>query len=424
MMKKQIMSLALALTLLLGLSCLSSTALAAEQTVVHAANTQELTAAIENLQSNTKIELEGKDYNCFMYLDGLENITIQGTTGTRILSDDGGDEVMMFYDCKNVTLSGLTLGHDVPQEAGCSSGVINAGNTDLTIVGCDIFGCGVNGLTLYGGTTTMRDSTIRDCSDYILEVGNGTSAAFQNCVFSGNNYKNVSWADAISAYAWDADVNLTFTDCTFRNNKNATFISEDGGSENAKVNYTLNNCLFENNGWSAPVSNGAGASSGTTAPATPSEPTAPAQPVQPAGVTAAPTAASVLVDGEAVAFDAYSIDGNNYFKLRDLAYVLNATPKQFSVDWDGAANAISLTSGAAYAPVGGEMTAGSAESRTAAPTASKILLDGAEVAFTAYNIGGNNYFKLRDVGQALDFGIGWDSASKTITIETAAGYTA
>jgi hypothetical protein len=51
------------------------------------------------------------------------------------------------------------------------------------------------------------------------------------------------------------------------------------------------------------------------------------------------------VNGQSVAFNAYNIDGNNYFKLRDLAYALNGTEKQFEVGWDGAANAISLTSG-------------------------------------------------------------------------------
>ena len=45
--------------------------------------------------------------------------------------------------------------------------------------------------------------------------------------------------------------------------------------------------------------------------------------------------------GEKKAFDAYNIEGSNYFKLRDLAYVLNGTDKQFEVGWDAAANAIS-----------------------------------------------------------------------------------
>jgi hypothetical protein len=55
--------------------------------------------------------------------------------------------------------------------------------------------------------------------------------------------------------------------------------------------------------------------------------------------------------------------------------------------------------------------------------ASTIILDGRKVPFTAYNIGGNNYFKLRDIGAAFDFGVDWDGAQNTIVIDTSKGYT-
>jgi hypothetical protein len=99
------------------------------------------------------------------------------------------------------------------------------------------------------------------------------------------------------------------------------------------------------------------------------------------------------------------------------------TRKPFEVGWDGAANAISLTSGKLYTPVGGEMLIGGAGDKAAKPTTSKILLDGKEVKLTAYNINGNNYFKLRDIGQAFDFGVDWDGARNTIVIDTSKGYT-
>ncbi|MDR1571829.1 MAG: S-layer homology domain-containing protein [Clostridiales Family XIII bacterium] len=144
----------------------------------------------------------------------------------------------------------------------------------------------------------------------------------------------------------------------------------------------------------------------------------------PAGALAAqPTASTVLVDGKDIAFDAYNIGGSNYFKLRDLAYVLSGTEKQFEVGWDGAANAIALTSGKRYTAVGGEMEGKGSGSRSAAATSTKIYLDGKEVTLTAYNIGGNNYFRLRDIGQAFGFGVDWDGAKNTIVIDTGKGYT-
>ena len=103
--------------------------------------------------------------------------------------------------------------------------------------------------------------------------------------------------------------------------------------------------------------------------------------------------------------------------------MLNGTEKQFEVGWDNASKTITLTSGSAYTANGSEMAKGSG-TQSASVSASKLLIDGKEVSLTAYTIGGNNYFKLRDIGQAFDFGIGWDNASKTITIDTSTGYTA
>ena len=141
-----------------------------------------------------------------------------------------------------------------------------------------------------------------------------------------------------------------------------------------------------------------------------------------AGATAQPTQSKVLINGKNTAFDAYNINGNNYFKLRDLAYALSGTPKQFDVGWDAAKNAISLASGKPYTITGGEMASKGSGNKTASPTSSKIYLDGKEVSFTAYNIDGNNYFKLRDIGQAINFGVGWDAASNTVTIDMKTGY--
>lgn len=139
--------------------------------------------------------------------------------------------------------------------------------------------------------------------------------------------------------------------------------------------------------------------------------------------TATPTASKVLVNGNEVAFDAYNINGNNYFKLRDLAYIINGTQKQFEVGWDGANNAISLTKGKPYTSTGGEMAIRAIkENKTANPTSSKIYLDGKEVSFTAYNIDGNNYFKLRDIMKTFDVFVGWDGSTNTITLDTSKGY--
>ncbi|GAA3410576.1 hypothetical protein ACFFNY_21415 [Paenibacillus hodogayensis] len=143
----------------------------------------------------------------------------------------------------------------------------------------------------------------------------------------------------------------------------------------------------------------------------------------PTPVTAAPTAAKVVVNGKNVAFEAYTIEGNNYFKLRDLAMSVNGTDKSFEVSWDAAKNAIALTSKKAYTPDGSELgVSGKPVSQQVTETTANVTLDGKDVKFTAYLIGGNNYFKLRDVAQLMNIGVTWDATAGSIGIDTKAAY--
>lgn len=137
---------------------------------------------------------------------------------------------------------------------------------------------------------------------------------------------------------------------------------------------------------------------------------------------AQPTASKVLVNGTETSFEAYMIDGNNYFKLRDLAKVVSGTEKQFEVTWDGDKKAINLISNKAYTPVGGEMASGDGAEKTPVLNTSKIYKDGQEITLKAYTINENNFFKLRDIAKAFDIGITWDSETSTVGIDTSIGY--
>lgn len=53
----------------------------------------------------------------------------------------------------------------------------------------------------------------------------------------------------------------------------------------------------------------------------------------------------------------------------------------------------------------------------------KIMLDGNKADITAYNINGNNYFKLVDLAKAVDFNVQYDSATNTVYIDTEKQYT-
>lgn len=125
------------------------------------------------------------------------------------------------------------------------------------------------------------------------------------------------------------------------------------------------------------------------------------------------------VNGELIDCDKYNIDGSNYFKLRDLACLLSGTGSQFNVGYDANAQAVIVTTGESYVSVDGDLVIGADRSRSAVISAQTIYIDGEKVTnLSAYNIGGNNFFKLRDLGAALGFNVDYDAASDTAIVES------
>ena len=137
---------------------------------------------------------------------------------------------------------------------------------------------------------------------------------------------------------------------------------------------------------------------------------------------AIPTNNSLTVNGKAVDPVAYKIDGANYFKLRDLAALLNGTEKQFDVGYDGAARTAAITTKKGYTKLPTDLQPAPAGEQTAVVTNDSVLLDGKPVQLTVYKVNGANFFKLRDLGQALDFYVGYDGAAKSASIDTSRSY--
>ena len=63
------------------------------------------------------------------------------------------------------------------------------------------------------------------------------------------------------------------------------------------------------------------------------------------------------------------------------------------------------------------------ESLKATLSTNRILVDGQEARLTAYNIDGNNYVMLRDVGRTVGFNVYWDSDAKCVQVESGKPYT-
>lgn len=132
------------------------------------------------------------------------------------------------------------------------------------------------------------------------------------------------------------------------------------------------------------------------------------------------------VDGRRAGCEAYSIEGSVYYKLRDIALLLRATGSRFSVEWDSEARAVRVSTGENYEPDGSELDwSGGDQSATAVPSSQTLLIDGVERDdLPAWNIGGNNYFRLEDLGAALGFQTDYDEASDTAILRSRAYYAA
>lgn len=141
-------------------------------------------------------------------------------------------------------------------------------------------------------------------------------------------------------------------------------------------------------------------------------------------VSAEPADSEILINGVSTKFQAYLINGYNYFKLRDIAKVISGTEKQFEVSWDKDKNAISLITGQPYTSSGDELRIyDNNKNQTGTETQSVVYLDGKEKTFVAYLINDYNYFKLRDLAEAFNFEVGWDGTTKTVSVNTDSEYT-
>ena len=127
---------------------------------------------------------------------------------------------------------------------------------------------------------------------------------------------------------------------------------------------------------------------------------------------------NLTVNGVPIRCEMYNIDGYNYFKLRDLAYLLSGTGSQFSVGYDNATNTVRINTGRAYVSNGSELLFdGSDKSSSAVVSPQSILIDGRQTdGLSVYNIGGNNYFKLRDLGEVVGFDVDYVAKTNTAVV--------
>ena len=138
------------------------------------------------------------------------------------------------------------------------------------------------------------------------------------------------------------------------------------------------------------------------------------------GVIAVPTrdkGQAVYVNDARVYPTGYNIADNNYFKLRDIGTLVG-----FGVEWNGETQTVEIST-ARTTPSTEGISDTAASGAVAKISDQRITVDGVQVNMTAYQIDGNNYVKLRDIGKQVNFGVGYDNATASVRIDTDAPYT-
>ena len=123
----------------------------------------------------------------------------------------------------------------------------------------------------------------------------------------------------------------------------------------------------------------------------------------------------ITLNGNEVTIYGYNINGENYFKLRDLAAVLKDTDNKFAVEYKD--NKITLTKGADYTVLDTDQKAVKADAK-AELTNDKVFLADKELDLKAYKLDGSNFYRLKDLGENLGFGVAYDEKTNTVLLTT------
>lgn len=129
------------------------------------------------------------------------------------------------------------------------------------------------------------------------------------------------------------------------------------------------------------------------------------------------TTAAVYVNDQRAAISGYTIGGEDYFRLRDLAAALSETSCRFDVTWNQEEKLVEVTRGVPYSgDVSGERLAETAE---AAPSTAGLLADRRIMELTGYNVQGSTYYRLGELSDLLGFDVFW--AEEDICLYTGLG---
>lgn len=128
---------------------------------------------------------------------------------------------------------------------------------------------------------------------------------------------------------------------------------------------------------------------------------------------------NVSLDGRNLQINAYLINRSNYVKIRDVAALLKDTPAKFDLAYDNEKQSVIISKGKNYSDSFIYKESKLKEERIAKETMQKFVDDkGQEIELKGYFIDGYNYFRLRDLGKVLNFGVAYDFKDQRVLLSS------
>lgn len=178
------------------------------------------------------------------FIISLDNIVIEGSPEkgrAHFLGHNEMLDVLVFWNCKNVTIKHIRAGH--AQSGECSGDVFWIKGCDyVTIDDCELYGCGVVGANINNSkNVSITNSWIYECSDAGIDISESENATVSNTLID-----HCYWAFRIV----ESCKNVAFTKCTINNNDQGGLLESpvtftDCGMqplEDSHNNATINNC--------------------------------------------------------------------------------------------------------------------------------------------------------------------------------------
>ena len=137
----------------------------------------------------------------------INNLTINGVSAnaTHIQSEATYADVLRFAYCNNITVKNIKAGH--VEKGYCVGDVISFSNCkNSNIDNCDLYGCGVNGLSMYETSGLKVSNTeIHDCSENMVVISDCQNIRFITCSMHNCGAGIATWGAK--------NANITYEEC-------------------------------------------------------------------------------------------------------------------------------------------------------------------------------------------------------------------